>query len=424
LIQHLLLLSLCLSATWVHAVEMTDIKRQQVMQALQAGTDPNVKALSDNDVLVLKAVMALDEGRTEQALGVLHQPSVKKDPLLVMLEAEAYRRAAIESVEQAGEYAKGFIRQKALLQEADLSMGLREANVRLSLLSDKLDGVSGFPLDLLQVDEKIYSVFLVDKARSRLFVYARNGNGQLERVADEYVVTGAKQGDKQEEGDARTPNGVYRFVEKLQGHGLEARYGPVAYPIDYPNALDALHRKDGSGIWLHGFAEGVGRRPPRDTKGCFALPNSRLLAMAEYIQLGRSWVVVGKNFVFNDEPLRQEVALSVKQSIEAWRKDWSARDTPAYLSHYHPHFRSGSSDLMAWTRYKTRVNASKSFIDVALAKLTLVHDPNMWPEGDVVVAEFDQTYRSDNYQDITRKRLYLARKSTESDWKILLEETL
>ncbi|MDQ6993972.1 MAG: L,D-transpeptidase family protein [Mariprofundaceae bacterium] len=408
----------------VQAAELSELARQRVVQALQDGTDPNVQSLSKNDILALKAVLALNEGENKRALSVLDVKDSKKDPLLVMLEAEAYRRSAVQSVESAGIYAKGMEHQKSLLKAANLSQGVREANVRLSLLVDKLDGVAGFPVDLLWVDPTIYSVFLVDKLRSRLFVYARNDAGDLVRVADEYVVTGAMAGDKHAEGDARTPNGIYRFSKRLQGKNLELHYGPVAYPIDYPNFLDVMHHKNGSGIWMHGYAEGVGRRPPRDTKGCFALPNSRLLHVSKYVKLGHSWVVVGQGFQFNEKHQASALLQSFRQSMEAWKKDWVSLDTEAYLKHYDQNFHSGHWNLALWKMHKRRVNASKSFVDVAISHLTMIHDPNVWPEGDVVVTDFEQRYQSDNYQDVTHKRMYWVRKKPHADWKILIEETL
>jgi len=406
------------------AADLSDMVRQRVALALKNGTDPHVKSLSPNDVVALKAVLALNEGHNQQALSVLSSKVATRDPLLDMLEAEAYRRSAVQSMESAGEYAKGLSHQKTLLKEADLSLGVREANVRLALLADKLDGVSGFPVDLLAIDSNIYSVFLVDKKRSRLFVYARNNKGDLERVADEYVVTGANLGDKHGEGDARTPNGIYRFAKRLQGKNLELRYGPVAYPIDYPNLLDVLNHKNGSGIWMHGYAEGVGRRPPRDTKGCFALPNSRLLQVSKYVKLGHSWVLVGKNLQFDNVKKQDALLSSVRQSMTAWQHDWTSLNTAAYLKHYDKNFRSGHRDLKRWSKYKRRVNASKSFIHVAISHLTVIHDPNTWPEGEVVVTDFDQRYESDNYHDVTHKRMFWVRSKPTEDWKVLIEETL
>jgi len=415
----------CLMLSWgVEAVELTDMTRQRVRLALQAGTDPNIQSLSHNDVLALKAVLALHDGKNKQALSLLNENGEAKDPLLALLEAEAYRRAAVQSVESAGAYANALQHQKALLKEADLSLGVREANVRLSVLADKLEGVAGFPVDLLSIDRGIYSVFLVDKKRSRLFVYARNADGELVRVADEYVVTGSKVGDKQEEGDARTPNGIYRFVQRLHGKALESRYGPVAYPIDYPNALDVLHHKKGSGIWMHGYAEGVGRRPPRDTKGCFALPNSRLMNVSQYVKLGHSWVIVGENFEFDAAEKQQQLLASVLKSMDAWKRDWTSLHTEDYLKHYHKNFHSGHWNLGLWTMHKRRVNASKSFIDVDISNLTIIHDPNVSPEGEGVVTDFEQRYQSDNYQDVSHKRMYWVRRHPSEAWKILIEETL
>jgi len=417
--------ALCLGISCsAYAVELTDMARQRVNLALQEGTNPNVQSLSPNDVLALKAVLALHEGKNKQALSVLQGKDAAQDPLLAMLEAEAYRRSSLKSLESAGNYAHALQHQKTLLEAADLSLGVREADVRLSLLADKLDGVSGFPVDLLSIDSSIYSIFLVDKKRSRLFVYARNAAGDLVRVADEYVVTGAKLGDKQVEGDARTPNGIYRFSKRLHGKGLELRYGPVAYPIDYPNFLDVLHHKNGSGIWMHGYAEGVGRRPPRDTKGCFALPNSRLLNVSQYVKLGHSWVIVGEGFEFGDDEKQQALLTSVRQSMNAWEHDWTSLHTEDYLQHYHKNFHAGHWNLGLWKMHKRRVNASKSFIHVDISNLTLIHAPNPSQEGEVVVADFDQHYQSDNYQDVTHKRMYWVRSQSTEAWKILIEETL
>ena len=411
----------------LQAAELDTVSRVRALQALQEGTDPAVTSLAHADISLLKATLALQAGKPKQALDVLHSyanKSKNNDPLIDMLEAEAYRRSALLAVADAGEYAKQMQGKVQHLKDANLSQGLREADVRLNAFLDHLDAVAGMPLDILQVDKSIYSIFLVDKARSRMFVYARNANGVLARVADEYIVTGSQLGDKQASGDARTPDGVYRFVKRLQGKSLEARYGPVAFPIDYPNELDVLHHKNGYGIWMHGYAEGVGRRPPRDTKGCFALPNERLLAMSKYVKLGKSWVIVGENFEFGDEKKRQALQASVEQTLESWRKDWSALDTPSYLNFYHEKFHSGKRDLSAWKRYKQRVNAHKSFVDVGISNVTLIRDAKRWVEGEVVVAEFNQDYRSNNYQDSSRKRLYLARLDAQSPWRILIEESV
>lgn len=397
---------------------------QRAMMALDAGEEEVVKKLPQSEKDMLKATLALKGGYPERALDYLKDSSYESDPLVALIEAEAYRQSALQAVARAGDYARSLQDKKMQLEEADLSSGLGEAEARLHAFMDRLDGIYGKPMHLLQLGSDIQSVFMVDKGRSRLFVYERDASGKLQRVADEYVVTGAKGGDKQKSGDARTPNGIYRFVKRVDDRNLDARYGPVVFPIDYPNELDRLHHKNGYGIWMHGYADGVGRRPPQDTRGCFALPNDRLLAMADHVHPKHSWVVVGEDFVFDQEDKQKKLLDSVNSTLNQWQKDWSSVDTEAYLGHYHAAFRSGQLSLNGWKRYKRRVNANKSFIDVTLEDVSLIHDPSRWPEGEVVVAEFDQHYRSNNYKDISRKRIYLARADENSPWKILIEESI
>lgn len=420
-------LLLVVMAAWLclpwPACALSDEAVQRAWTALETRDNAVVQALPEKEVAILKATLALQTGQPQQALSAL-SGHFADDPLVALLQAEAHRREALQAVERAGTYAKGLQEKGQMLASADLSAGLNEADVRLRAFVDKLDGVYGDPVDLLALGPDVRSIFLVDKSRSRMFVFERDAEGNLVRVADEYVVTGAKSGDKQKAGDARTPNGVYRFVKRLDGKALPLRYGPVAFPVDYPNELDQLHHKNGHGIWMHGYANGVGRRPPRDTKGCFALPNTRLLVMAEHVHPGHSWVLVGEDFVFNRDGEKQARLQSVAEALESWRADWSSLDPDAYLSHYHPSFRSGRRDLAAWRRYKQRVNRGKSFIEVRLSEMTIIRDPNRWPEGEIVVAEFDQHYRSNNYQDKSRKRLYLARASESEPWRILIEETV
>lgn len=404
------------------ADEMLPVDQRAIM-ALDAGEADAVKTLPQSEQMVLKVTLALKGGSPERALNYLKENS-STDPLVALLEAEAHRQSAVRAVARAGDYARNLQDKKEKLENADLSSGLVEAEVRLSLFMDRLDGVYGKPLHLLQLGSDIQSVFMVDKSRSRMFVYERDERGEFQRVADEYVVTGAKGGDKQKRGDARTPNGIYRFVKRLDDSQLDARYGPVAFPIDYPNELDQLHHKNGNGIWMHGYPYGVGRRPPQDTRGCFALPNDRLLKVAEHVHLKHSWVVVGENFVFDQEEKQASLLSSVTSSLQQWQQDWSSLDTEAYLEHYHQAFRSGKRNLSGWKRYKRRVNSNKSFIDVSLSDVSLIHDPNHWPEGEVVVAEFNQHYRSNNYQDVTRKRIYLARSESDGEWKVLIEESV
>jgi len=263
-----------------------------VARALRANDSPQTQHLSSKERVVLQAALALKQQQPAYAIQLLGGASTS-DPLVSLIEAEAYRRQALSALHAAGAYAHGVEDERLQLASVRLNPWLREANVKLERLRDTLVDRLQSPLDLLQLGDDVANVFMVDKQRSRLFVFAHDAAGNLHKVADEYVVTGSVLGDKRAEGDGRTPTGVYRFVQKLEGASLELRYGPVAFPIDYPNVLDRMHHKNGHGIWLHGYAPQVNRRPPRDTKGCFSLSNDLLMQLAPKIVLGKSWVVVG-----------------------------------------------------------------------------------------------------------------------------------
>ncbi|GAV20093.1 l,D-transpeptidase catalytic domain [Mariprofundus micogutta] len=403
------------------AQAFADEQMNYVSQVLKDGNHEVVRSMHAQERTILRATAALKSDRPGQALALLASAK-EQDPLVALLQAEAHRIQAVDAMKQAGSYSDDTNKQGQLLASADLGLG--EANARLYSFIDKLNQDAGDPVDILLPGTGVANVFMFDKARNRMFLYESDGNGGLRKIADEYVVTGSEQGDKKVQGDGKTPNGIYRFISKLDGHELAPRYGPVAFPIDYPNELDQLHNKTGNGIWLHGYPLDVLRRPPQDTRGCFSISNNRLVEVANHVKLKRSWVIVGENFEFDQQDKKRALLESVRKAIETWRSDWTSLNSTSYLSHYHAKFRSGERDLAAWKHYKRRVNANKSFIEVRFDNMTVMHDPNRWSEGEMVVAEFDQQYRSSNYADQGRKRLYLARDSESQPWKILLEETL
>ncbi len=397
--------------------------QQQLATILGQADSPFTRDMTTQDKLALRAALKLKTGDYAAVLHIIKDAD-RQDPLLAVIKAEAYRQLATQALSHAGHYGQTLQEERKRLQGIELDRGLAEAYARLQALARKVAGSRGVPLDVLQLGPSVKNIFLVDKEQARLYVYHADQQGRLILDADEYAVSGTNKGDKQSQGDKRTPNGVYRLVQRLDDPALRARYGPLAFPLDYPNELDRLHGKTGSGIWLHGYQQHARRRPPQDTLGCVALPNDRLLKLADCIKIHHSWILIAEHIAMGDDKVRRQQRDNVLATLRQWAADWSSRDHARYIAHYAKNFRSGKRRLDDWSRYKQRVNSRKTFIQVTLSDITLIHDPQPWPEGEVVVAEFQQQYKSSNLNSSGRKRLYLVRQQPDDAWKILMEVSL
>jgi hypothetical protein len=116
---------------------------------------------------------------------------------------------------------------------------------------------------------------LADTSRARLYLF-ENINGEPHLKADFYMTIGKNGTDKRVEGDKRTPMGVYQITEQLPRASLADLYGDGAFPLNYPNEWDRLHKRGGHGIWLHGVPSNTYSRPPRSSDGCVVVANPDL----------------------------------------------------------------------------------------------------------------------------------------------------
>ena len=106
------------------------------------------------------------------------------------------------------------------------------------------------------------AVVAVDKSRQRFFLMEKG------KSRDYLCTTGQAQGDKQVRGDLKTPEGVYFVVRKRTERLDFEEYGGEAYILDYPNPVDRLRGKTGSGIWVHSRGRAI---TPFESRGCVVL---------------------------------------------------------------------------------------------------------------------------------------------------------
>jgi murein L,D-transpeptidase YafK len=294
------------------------------------------------------------------------------------------------------------------------SLGLQESASGV-VADTKQEAV--YPAGALQLPADARYLLWAELEAGRLSVLENHGDQGLSLLRHIPISIGKNGIGKQEEGDKKTPVGVYRFTTFLEDASLDDYYGLGAYPIDYPNVLDQIAGRTGHGIWLHGLPKSVAERPFMDSDGCVVIDNDSLRALAREITPGQTHLVISRKpirWVTADE--RATLRDELNGAFEAWRQAWESRDNAAYLAFYADDFSDFSLDKAEWAAYKTRVNDSKRYIGVEVSEVAMLANPDT---PDLVDVRFYQKYSSDNYNWKGWKH-QLWRQDADG-WKIVYE---
>jgi murein L,D-transpeptidase YafK len=275
------------------------------------------------------------------------------------------------------------------------------------------------PAELVQLSpDQVYAV-VVDLQASRLYLYENKSGSPL--LLDSFYASIGKNGiGKLEEGDQKTPVGVYFVTGFIPSSELPDLYGSGAFPIDYPNPWDQRHGRTGYGIWLHGTPSNTYSRPPLDSDGCVILSNGDLDRLRPYLEAGETPVILAESVNWISRTELEQRRKDYHSILNQWRLDWESRDAAAYLQHYSREFEGEEMDYRLWTEHKKRVNSSKQYINIGLDRISMFYYPG---ESDMLVVTFEQDYDSDNFQARTLKRQYW-RKETDGEWRIVYEGTV
>ena len=249
---------------------------------------------------------------------------------------------------------------------------------------------------------------LVDKSAQKVFLY--RWDNLLAPLKVYRASTGENDGPKLRRNDRKTPEGVYFFTGSYKRKELAPRYGTRAFPIDYPNPMDKKKGRDGYGIWFHGLDKPL---KPKDTNGCVALDNPNIDELATYIQLNDTPVVISSQIEMVSPNRLEDEKKQLLKVIEHWRKAWESKEIEEYMSFYSPRFSSDGKNREQWKRYKTLVANKYNRITVKIENLRLLKNDG------IVLAKFDQSYRTERLESKGEKRLYLQQNSTE--WRIVGE---
>lgn len=289
-----------------------------------------------------------------------------------------------------------------------------EALVRLHAYRDR-PSPDQVPRYLMQMRADQRYAIVVDNKRSRLYLY-QNENGRPRFVADYYISTGKRGGEKTREGDEKTPVGVYHVTASLPRKKLSDFYGSGAFPISYPNEWDKRHGRNGHGIWLHGTPSDTYSRAPRASNGCVVLANADLDALSNKLQIGLTPVIISEQVEWLSLDDWDAERNALKAEIERWRSDWESLDTERYLTHYSKRFSADRENYSDWVKHKRQVNSGKSWIKLNLSNFSMFRNPG---KDELVVVTFDQDYRSNNLSNAMKKRQYWTKEGGK--WRIIYE---
>ncbi|MCD6433954.1 MAG: L,D-transpeptidase family protein, partial [Sulfurimonas sp.] len=161
--------------------------------------------------------------------------------------------------------------------------------------------------------ESYSSLLTCDKRNSTLQLYKQDENSTFRFKKEYNAFTGKREGDKIEEGDLKTPVGIYRITKKIKK--LDSFYGPLAFVTSYPNSYDKFRGKNGHGIWIHGLPT----KQIRDeyTKGCIAINNSNIECLDKKINIEETLLIINEKEILKNTS--KNILSSILSQLYLWR---------------------------------------------------------------------------------------------------------
>jgi murein L,D-transpeptidase YafK len=105
----------------------------------------------------------------------------------------------------------------------------------------------------------------------------------------------------------------------------------------------------------------------------------------------------------------------VQDRVTAWAAAWSAKSFGQYAGFYAPAFEpADGSSRASWAQQRERRIAASKRVQVEVKNLKLREEGS-----DVLFAEFEQSYTSDTYSDVTQKSLKWIK--VDGQWLIARE---
>jgi hypothetical protein len=227
---------------------------------------------------------------------------------------------------------------------------------RRRLQRDTVQSLQGkIPAALAFLNPQQAYVAAVDASKSRLYWFenrsGHDGRLQLHLIKETYISVGINGVGKDKEGDGKTPLGIYFILRNLPGNGLPDLFGDGALTLNYPNAVDLMRKKTGSGIWLHGTPSAQYARAPESTDGCIVLSNPEMGRLLQMPELRMTPVVIAEQLKWVSADEAGQTWATFKPTLDKWLLARTSRDPEALKTHYSSRYEQDGLDLtQAWPR--------------------------------------------------------------------------
>ncbi|HHT6896570.1 L,D-transpeptidase family protein [Campylobacter coli] len=278
-----------------------------------------------------------------------------------------------------------------------------------------LDEIGDRNISLGYYDDDV-AIVLTNKTDKILRVYSYS-DGKIKQDFEQKAIITGLMGDKQVEGDLKTPVGFYELGRKFNPG--DPYYGPFAFATTYPNLLDKVQGKTGGGIWIHGYPLDGTRLDEFKTRGCIALFNENLEEFAKVVQ-------DKKVFAMTEEKekvrAKKEDIAALLADLFAWKLAWTDSDINTYLNFYNEK-QFKRFDKMKFEQFasmKKSIFSRKEDKKIKFSDINISPYPNVENETMYRIS-FYEDYYTKNYQFKGDKILYVKIDS-KGKMKILAEQ--
>ncbi len=260
------------------------------------------------------------------------------------------------------------------------------------------------------------TAILVDKKTNTLQL-TEYRDGTYVPVKTYHATLGKVKGDKEEEGDLKTPEGIYTFKSLLRPPAIKPKFGALALYMNYPNTYDEMAGRTGFDIMLHATDTPERLKENFDSEGCIVVENDEIREIASRVRIGLTPIIVFPEL--SDRYLKPGRDERLGRFFRDWVEAWESRDVERYIRFYHSDFSAQGKDRNAWKTYKGGLNSRYSSISVG------PEDVRYYSHPKYSMITFTQNYRSSikrggpGHRSRGTKILYVAEESNEP--KIIAE---